>query len=82
VSPPAITRIVTALEEIGLARRERGEEDRRVVTVSVTTAGRRLMERGRARRVAVLAERLRGASAQDLRALEAATAVLERLVER
>src|SRR3712207_2083460 len=65
VSPPAITRIVDGLEAAGLAERRRGTDDRRVVTVSVTPAGRRLMERGRARRVEVLAARLRSLPAHD-----------------
>jgi DNA-binding MarR family transcriptional regulator len=81
VSPPAITRIVTALEGAGLAERIRSNEDRRVVHVRVTAAGRRLIERGRARRVQVLAERLRAIDRADLRALEDATRVLERLTE-
>lgn len=81
VTPPAITRIVTGLEEAGLASRGRNDRDRRVVTVRVTPAGRRMIERGRARRVEVLAGRLRGAAADELRTLEAATRVLERLVE-
>jgi DNA-binding MarR family transcriptional regulator len=80
VSPPAITRIVTGLEDAGLAERTRTEADRRVVIVTVTAAGRRLMERGRARRVEVLSERLREGSASDLRTLDAATRALERLV--
>lgn len=82
VSPPAITRIVTALEHVGLAERIRGDRDRRIVTVRVTPAGRRLMEKGRARRIEVLAQRLRTAAAEDLRTLESGTRVLERLVER
>ncbi|MGH2636048.1 MAG: MarR family winged helix-turn-helix transcriptional regulator [Actinomycetota bacterium] len=82
VSPPAITRIVTGLEDAGLAERVRGREDRRTVTVRVTPAGRRLMEKGRARRVEVLAGRLRDSSPDDLRTLEAATRALERLAER
>ena len=81
VSPPAITRIVDGLEDLGLVERARGKTDRRVVTVRVTAAGRRVIERGRARRVEVLAERLRGLSAADGKALEAATQVLERVVE-
>ena len=81
VSPPAITRIVDGLEKAGLAERSRDTDDRRVVTVTVTSAGRRLMERGRARRVEVLAARLRALEADDVRALEAATDVLERVVE-
>jgi DNA-binding MarR family transcriptional regulator len=82
VSPPAITRIVTGLEAAGLAERVRSLEDRRVVNVRVTVTGRRLMERGRARRVGVLADRMRSLGPRDLRSLEASTQVLERLVER
>lgn len=82
VSAPAITRIVTSLEELGLVQRTRDSRDRRVVTVTVTVRGRRLMERGRARRIEVLAERLRSTTPKELEALGAATAVLERLLER
>jgi DNA-binding MarR family transcriptional regulator len=81
VSPPAISRIVDALEGSGLVERSRDGNDRRVVTVSVTSAGRRLMERGRARRVEVLAARLRELETGDLRTLEAATGLLEQVVE-
>jgi DNA-binding MarR family transcriptional regulator len=82
VSPPAITRIVDGLESAGLAERVRDTRDRRVVTVAVTPSGRRLMERGRARRVEVLATTLRRLERDDLQALESATRVLERVVER
>jgi DNA-binding MarR family transcriptional regulator len=81
VTPPAITRIVTGLEAAGLAERVRSLEDRRVVNVRVTATGRRLMERGRARRVEDLADRIRSIGPRDLRTLEASTLVLERLVE-
>ena len=81
VSPPAITRIVDALEASGLVERSRDQPDRRVVTVAVTSAGRRLMERGRSRRVETLAARLRRLPERDLRTLETATGVLEQLVE-
>ena len=47
VSAPAITKMVGALESAGLAQRERSETDRRVVLVSATPAGKRLLERGR-----------------------------------
>jgi DNA-binding MarR family transcriptional regulator len=81
VSPPAITRIVDGLETAGLAERRRSDEDRRVVFVTVTANGRRLMERGRARRVETLAAGLRALEPGDVRSLEAATDVLERVVD-
>lgn len=40
-----ITMVVDHLERRGLARRRRGPEDRRVVTVRLTGAGRRLIRR-------------------------------------
>ena len=46
VSAPAITKMVSALESAGLAQREHSETDRRVVLVSATAAGRRLLEQG------------------------------------
>jgi DNA-binding MarR family transcriptional regulator len=55
VSPPAITKTVTALEAAGLVTRTRSDSDRRVVLVSATDAGRALLERGRAARVRVIA---------------------------
>src|SRR5690606_33615345 len=42
VSPSTVVGIIDRLEEKGLVRRERGREDRRIVFVSVTEAGRKL----------------------------------------
>ncbi len=55
VTPPAITRHVDALERDGLARREAVAGDRRAVRVRATTAGRRLVERGRRSRIRAVA---------------------------
>jgi DNA-binding MarR family transcriptional regulator len=80
VSPPAVTKTVTALEAAGLVVRERSAEDRRVVRVSPTAAGRRLLEQGRAARVRVIAELLDGASPDELATLRAAARIIaERL---
>jgi DNA-binding MarR family transcriptional regulator len=76
VSPPAITKLVTALEADGLVARRRPGGDRRVVLVEATPAGRRLLERGRAARVRVIAELLAGASAEDLAILRRAAAIV------
>jgi DNA-binding MarR family transcriptional regulator len=78
VSPPAITKLVTALEAAGLVRRERGAADRRVVLVTATTAGRRLIERGRAERVRQIAALLGGAAGQDLATLRRAADIIAR----
>jgi DNA-binding MarR family transcriptional regulator len=76
VSPPAITKLVTALEAAGLASRERAPHDRRVVLVAATEAGRRLLERGRAARVRSVAELLDGLAERDLAALRRAAEII------
>jgi DNA-binding MarR family transcriptional regulator len=76
VSPPAVTKTVTALEAAGLVRRERSNEDRRVVRVAATPAGRRLLERGRAARVRMIAALLDGVPAGDLATLRGAAQII------
>jgi DNA-binding MarR family transcriptional regulator len=66
VSPPAITRIVGALEEAGLVRREAVAHDRRQTRVVATPAGVRLLDRGRRARIDHLAELLAGLGPADL----------------
>jgi len=80
VSAPAITKMVSALESTGLARRERSETDRRVVLVSATPAGKRLLQRGRAARVRAIAALLADTTEAQLQTLRAASDVIaERL---
>ena len=80
VSAPAITKMVTALESAGLAQRERSETDRRVVLVSATPAGKRLLQRGRAARVRAIAALLADTTEAQLQTLRAASDVIaERL---
>jgi DNA-binding MarR family transcriptional regulator len=76
VSAPAITKMVNALESAGLAQRERSETDRRVVRVSATSDGRRLLERGRAARVRAIAALLADATEAQLQTLRAASEVI------
>jgi DNA-binding MarR family transcriptional regulator len=76
VSSPAITKMVSALESAGLAQRERVETDRRVVLVSATPAGKRLLERGRAARVRAIAALLADATESQLQTLRAASDVI------
>ena len=76
VSAPAITKMVGALESVGLAQRERSKTDRRVVLVSATPAGKRLLERGRAARVRAIAALLSDATEAQLQTLRAASGVI------
>jgi DNA-binding MarR family transcriptional regulator len=76
VSPPAITKTVTALEAAGLVQRRPSPADRRIVLVQATAKGRALLERGRAARVAAVAALLTPCSPAELRALSRAAALL------
>jgi DNA-binding MarR family transcriptional regulator len=82
VTPPAITRIVTALEEEGLARREPVAGDRRLVRVRATARGARVMRAGRRRRVEALSTLFAGVSDAELRTLDRAADILARALER
>ncbi len=77
VSRPAISRSLKALQELGLARTERGTADRRLVRVHATDEGRRLMEEGRRRRLERIAAELSGLGDGELVVLEKAVEVLE-----
>jgi DNA-binding MarR family transcriptional regulator len=76
VSPPAITKMVTALEAAGLVSRQRSGGDRRVVLVAATPAGHRLLDRGRAGRVRALADLLEDAPAREMAALRRAAEII------
>lgn len=79
VSRPAITRIVKALEELGLVERNRGASDRRQVVVRATSKGRTVMEAGRRRRVERIVEELQSLDHRALAAVDKAARVLESL---
>ena len=79
VRPPTMTRLVAALERLGLATRAPDPTDGRAVVVSATARGRRLLEEGRGRRVAALAARVAALPARERAALADALPVLEAL---
>ena len=81
VSPPTLTKVVSALEEHGLVARSTDPSDRRVARVATTATGSELLAQSRSRGSAYLATRLRSLPAEDREALERALPVLERLVE-
>src|SRR5687768_17230834 len=62
VEPPTMTRLVDGLVRDGLAVREADPDDARAVRVRATPAGRRTLQRGRARRLERLAVALRDLS--------------------
>lgn len=79
VSQPAMTQLVTRLEKEGLAERGGDPADGRVVVVSVTAAGRAVVERRRQDNADALAVRLAGLPAGDRAAILAALPAMERL---
>jgi DNA-binding MarR family transcriptional regulator len=80
VSAPTMSRIVEALVRSGLATREPEPDNRRMVRIAATEEGRRLLEEGRARRVAALVARLRRLADGDQRALARGVEILQRAV--
>lgn len=82
VRPPTMTRLVRALEQERLVRRERDTADGRVVRLRATTRGANLLGAGRARRVRRLAEPLAELSAAEQDTLHAAAEILARVVAR
>src|SRR5205823_10548650 len=66
VRPATMTRIVQALEQDGLVRRESDPDDGRVTRLHATAKGERVLWRGRERRVANLAGLLSGLSAAEV----------------
>ncbi|HKX76519.1 MAG TPA: MarR family transcriptional regulator [Acidimicrobiia bacterium] len=81
VSPPAVTRMVNGLEQLGYVRRGREIIDGRLVVIRPTAAGRRAMERGRANRIRGLAVKLRGRSERELAQLEHGLRILSDLLD-
>jgi DNA-binding MarR family transcriptional regulator len=81
IQRPTVTRIVAGLEEEGLVQRTRDPQDRRSSLVALSPAGRELLARGRTRKDAYLARRLRELDADERATLQRAAAILERLLE-
>lgn len=81
VRPPTMSRLVRALEDDGLVRRHTVPGDARGVRLSATAKGVRLLEAGRTRRVASLAEVLTTIEPADRETLDRAVIVLGRVVD-
>ena len=82
VKPPTMTAAVTRLEADGLLARQVDESDRRIVRVTITPTGRKLLARNRSRKTAELERRLVRLSPEDRRTLDRAVVVLDRLLEQ
>ena len=79
VRAPTMSRLVEGLVRDGLVTRETVPTNRRMVRISATDSGRRLLEEGRERRVRALVERLMALAPSERRALARGVEVLERV---
>ena len=82
VRVPTMSRLIVTLEEDGLLQRVPDQDDRRVVRVEATDAGRALLHTGRRRRVAALSADVASLTPDERRALLRAIPLLERLAGR
>jgi DNA-binding MarR family transcriptional regulator len=80
VTAPTMSKLVAAMEVEGLVRRRPHETDARAIRLQATPRARRILERGRARRVELLESLLADATPREVTAVRAAADVLERVV--
>jgi DNA-binding MarR family transcriptional regulator len=80
VKPPTVTRLARELERLGLARRESDPDDARVARLRSTVKGRAILRRGRELRIGELERRLGTLTSSQLRTLDDAALLMERVV--
>jgi DNA-binding MarR family transcriptional regulator len=81
VQRPTVTRVLARLEEAGLVERAADPDDRRSSLLSISAAGRSLLEEARTRKDAFLATRLESLDAEDRAVLDRAAEVLEQMLQ-
>jgi DNA-binding MarR family transcriptional regulator len=82
VRPPTMTRMVNALEEQGLVRKTRDERDRRIVYLSATMKGKRLLIESRNRRIRPLADEIGRLDARELKTLQDAAGIVQAMLAK
>ncbi len=82
IKRPTATRTLRVLVEAGLVDRAPDPVDGRSALLSINADGRERLRRLRGRKNAYLARRMRDLPAEDLRALERASEILEGILER
>ena len=80
VRPPTMTRIVDALAEQGLVVKKKNAQDARSTLIHPTGAGKKLLMKGRERRVRALAARIAALGAEDRAVLERAAEILRKVI--
>jgi DNA-binding MarR family transcriptional regulator len=82
VRPPTMSRIVSALEAEGLARRRVNRQDRRAVLIETTEKGVAMLKQGRKRRVKFLASYLSQLANSELSDIERAVQAIQKAFEK
>lgn len=82
VRPPTMTNVVQGLAKDGLVRRDADPEDRRVVRVTATAKGKRVLQRARRRRISSLAERLSSLDGDEIATVKQAAELVEAALQR
>src|SRR5450432_3656471 len=80
VTSATMSRLVAALEKDGFVRRFPDVNDARAVRIEPTAKARRILERGRARRLDRLTDLFAGATDAEIDALQVAAELVERSV--
>jgi DNA-binding MarR family transcriptional regulator len=80
VRPPTMTRIVTGLEQGGLATRVTEASDARKVRICATAKGTALLMRGRKLRVQSLAKQVVKLNSEEMAGLERAVELIQRML--
>ncbi len=79
VAAPTMTRLVDGLERDGFVRRRADPADARGVLVEATATGKRILTKGRRRRVRTLAEGLAGLTSEELADIRRGAELIERV---
>jgi DNA-binding MarR family transcriptional regulator len=82
VRPPTMTRIVNALEDQELVVKAQDPGDGRLTRIAATIKGKRMLIRGRARRVQSLTEQIRHLEKVEQENLSAALVTIHELTDR
>ena len=81
VTAATMSKLVTAMESEGLVKRYPDVNDARAIRIEATAKARRILERGRARRLDLLERLLADASEAEVEAVRIAAEVVERSLE-
>lgn len=81
ITQPSMTGLVSRLERQGLVERRNDPSDGRIVLVSITEAGRDVLRRRRAARVAFLSQLIASLDPADQRMIAAAAPAMRQLID-